>query len=121
MITLVCGTSCPQLITFKQVTEWHKKMEEARLQELRKARELVVQKEEIRYLKNLVEEQERTIRSLEEDIVQQNTVRAKLSCNYLYTRSQIHKVTNLCVIVFIISRQTLDEHIRVIYKRIIVV
>ncbi|XP_039988956.1 centrosomal protein of 290 kDa isoform X2 [Xiphias gladius] len=58
----------------QKVTEWHKKMEEARLQELRKARELVVQKEEIRYLKNLVEEQERTIRSLEEDIVQQNTL-----------------------------------------------
>uniref|UniRef100_A0A4W6BXZ7 Centrosomal protein 290 n=1 Tax=Lates calcarifer TaxID=8187 RepID=A0A4W6BXZ7_LATCA len=56
----------------QKVTEWHKKMEEARLQELRKGRELVVQKEEIRYLKSLVEEQERTIRSLEEDIVQQN-------------------------------------------------
>ncbi|XP_037307822.2 centrosomal protein of 290 kDa isoform X2 [Pungitius pungitius] len=58
----------------QKVTEWHKKMEEARLQELRKGRELVVQKEEIRYLKNLVEEQERTISSLEEDIVQQNTL-----------------------------------------------
>lgn len=49
-------------------------MEEARLQELRKGRELVVQKEEIRYLRSLVEEQERTLRTLEEDIVQQNTV-----------------------------------------------
>ncbi|KAM8891642.1 centrosomal protein of 290 kDa isoform 2-T2 [Spinachia spinachia] len=58
----------------QKVTEWHKKMEEARLQELRKGRELVVQKEEIRYLKNRVEEQERTICSLEEDIVQQNTL-----------------------------------------------
>ncbi|XP_044213452.1 centrosomal protein of 290 kDa isoform X1 [Thunnus albacares] len=58
----------------QKVTEWHKKMEEARLQELRKGRELVVQKEEIRYLKNLVSEQERTIQSLEEDIVQQNTI-----------------------------------------------
>lgn len=66
-----------------QVTEWHKKMEEARLQELRKGRELVVQKEEIRFLKKLVEEQERTIRSLEEDIVQQNTVRER-------------KLTDLC-------------------------
>ncbi|XP_044048401.1 centrosomal protein of 290 kDa isoform X5 [Siniperca chuatsi] len=56
----------------QKVTEWHKKMEEARLQELRKGRELSVQKEEIRYLKNLVEEQERTIRSLDEDIVHQN-------------------------------------------------
>ncbi|KAF3855243.1 hypothetical protein F7725_023298 [Dissostichus mawsoni] len=38
--------------------------------ELRKGRELAVQKEEIRYLKTLVEEQERNIRSLEEDVVQ---------------------------------------------------
>lgn len=53
-------------------------MEEARLQELRKGRELVVQKEEIKYLKNLVEEQERTVRSLEEELVQLNTVREKL-------------------------------------------
>ncbi|XP_068458715.1 centrosomal protein of 290 kDa [Clinocottus analis] len=58
----------------QKVTEWHKKMEDARLQELRKGRELVVQKEEIRYLKNLVEEQERTIRVLEEETVQQNTL-----------------------------------------------
>ncbi|XP_069574738.1 centrosomal protein of 290 kDa isoform X2 [Brachyistius frenatus] len=58
----------------QKVTEWHKKMEEARLQELRRGRELVVQREEIRYLKNLVEEQERSIRSLEEETVQQNTL-----------------------------------------------
>uniref|UniRef100_A0A3Q3L2Y2 Centrosomal protein 290 n=1 Tax=Labrus bergylta TaxID=56723 RepID=A0A3Q3L2Y2_9LABR len=56
----------------QKVIGWHKKMEEARLQELRKGRELVVQKEEIRYLKNLVMEQERTICSLEEDTVQKN-------------------------------------------------
>ncbi|KAI4825110.1 hypothetical protein KUCAC02_020808, partial [Chaenocephalus aceratus] len=56
----------------QKVTEWHKKMEDARLQELRKGRELAVQKEEIRYLKTLVEEQERNIRSLEEDVVQQH-------------------------------------------------
>lgn len=53
-------------------------MEETRLQELRKGRELVVQKEEIKYLRNLVKEQEQTIHSLEEDIVQQKTVREKL-------------------------------------------
>lgn len=50
-------------------------MEETRLQELRKARELVVQKEENQYLKNLVAEQEKSISSLERDIVQQNMVR----------------------------------------------
>ncbi|XP_054889777.1 centrosomal protein of 290 kDa isoform X2 [Poeciliopsis prolifica] len=57
-----------------KVMEWHKRMEEARLQELRKGRELVVQKEEISYLKKLVEEQDRTVRSLEEDIVQLNSL-----------------------------------------------
>lgn len=67
-------------------------MEEARLQELRKGRELVVQKEEIRYLKNLVEEQERNICSLEEDMVQQNMVREKLQthskvCQNTYTNT----------------------------------
>ncbi|XP_075945736.1 centrosomal protein of 290 kDa isoform X3 [Anarhichas minor] len=66
----------------QKVTEWHKKMEEARLQELRKGRELVVQKEEIRYLKNLVEEQERTVRSLEEDVVQQNTLQEEHQLAY---------------------------------------
>ncbi|XP_038142844.1 centrosomal protein of 290 kDa isoform X2 [Cyprinodon tularosa] len=58
----------------QKVTEWHKKMEEARLQELRKSRELVVQKEEIAFLKKLVEEQDRAICSLEEDIVQLNSL-----------------------------------------------
>ncbi|XP_043979926.1 centrosomal protein of 290 kDa isoform X2 [Gambusia affinis] len=57
-----------------KVMEWHKRMEEARLQELRKGRELVVQKEEISYLKKLVEEQDRTVRLLEEDIVQLNSL-----------------------------------------------
>lgn len=56
------------------MTEWHKRMEEAHLQELRKSRELVVQKEEITYLKKLLEEQEKTIKSLEEDIIQLNAV-----------------------------------------------
>lgn len=60
-----------------QVMEWHKKMEEIRLQELRNARELVAQKEENQYLKNLVAEQERNISSLEKDIVHQNMVRIK--------------------------------------------
>ncbi|XP_061772969.1 centrosomal protein of 290 kDa isoform X2 [Nerophis ophidion] len=58
----------------QKVTEWHKKMEEARLQELRKSREVEVQKGEMKYLKNLVEEQERTIHSLGENIVQLNMI-----------------------------------------------
>ncbi|XP_077423509.1 centrosomal protein of 290 kDa isoform X2 [Vanacampus margaritifer] len=58
----------------QKVREWHKRMEEAHLQELRKSREVTMQKEEIRYLKNLLEEQERNIHSLGEEIVQQNMI-----------------------------------------------
>lgn len=50
-------------------------MEETRIQELRKGRELTAQKEENQYLKNLVEEQERTICRLENQVVQQTMVR----------------------------------------------
>uniref|UniRef100_A0A8C7QS11 Centrosomal protein 290 n=1 Tax=Oncorhynchus mykiss TaxID=8022 RepID=A0A8C7QS11_ONCMY len=57
----------------QKVNEWHKKIEEVRLQELRRGRELGVQREEISYLRSLVAEQERTIRTLEEDSVQQHT------------------------------------------------
>lgn len=68
-------------------------MEETRLQELRKGRELAVQKEENQYLKNLVAEQERSICLLEKDIVQLNMVRGKmidmlrhfLKCRLKYT------------------------------------
>ncbi|XP_030637377.1 centrosomal protein of 290 kDa [Chanos chanos] len=58
----------------QKVSEWHKKLEEARLQELRRSRELGMQREEIRYLKNMVAEQERTISSLEEELVQQKNL-----------------------------------------------
>ncbi|XP_077373342.1 centrosomal protein of 290 kDa isoform X3 [Festucalex cinctus] len=58
----------------QKVREWHKRMEEAHLQELRKSREVTMQKEEIRYLKNLLDEQERNIHSLGEEIVQQNMI-----------------------------------------------
>ncbi|KAM9807665.1 centrosomal protein of 290 kDa [Neosynchiropus ocellatus] len=57
----------------QKVIEWHKKMEEARLQELRKSRELVFQNEELKHLKNRLEEQGKTIESLEEDLVLQTT------------------------------------------------
>ncbi|KAJ8395713.1 hypothetical protein AAFF_G00029500 [Aldrovandia affinis] len=56
----------------QKVSEWHKKMEDLRLQELRRGRELSILKEEIRYLRNAAAEQERTISGMEEDIVQQN-------------------------------------------------
>lgn len=49
-------------------------MEELRLQELRHTRELNSQKEEIKYLKSVISEQERTIGRLEEEAVRLNNV-----------------------------------------------
>ncbi|CAM5081764.1 unnamed protein product [Natator depressus] len=56
----------------QKVIEWHMKMEELRLQDLKVNRELVKQKEEMKYLNNIISEYERTISSLEEEIVQQS-------------------------------------------------
>ncbi|XP_056654587.1 centrosomal protein of 290 kDa isoform X3 [Monodelphis domestica] len=56
----------------QKVIDWHMKMEELRLQELKLNRELVKDKEEMKYLKNVISEYERTISNLEEEIVQQN-------------------------------------------------
>lgn len=54
--------------------EWHRKLEEVRLLEMRQSRELNTQREEIKYLKNIMAEQERTISGQEEELVQQNNV-----------------------------------------------
>ncbi|NXH56695.1 CE290 protein, partial [Rhabdornis inornatus] len=56
----------------QKVIEWHRKMEELHLQELKLSRELVKQKEEMKYLHNIISEYECTISNLEEEIVQQN-------------------------------------------------
>nr|KAF6494163.1 centrosomal protein 290 [Rousettus aegyptiacus] len=56
----------------QKVISWHVKIEELRLQELKLNRELVKDKEEIKYLNNIISEYEHTISSLEEEIVQQN-------------------------------------------------
>ncbi|KAM4882923.1 centrosomal protein of 290 kDa isoform 5-T5 [Thomomys bottae] len=56
----------------QKVISWHTKIEELRLQELKLNRELVKDKEEIKYLNNIISEYEHTINSLEEEIVQQN-------------------------------------------------
>uniref|UniRef100_A0A8B9QC68 Centrosomal protein 290 n=1 Tax=Apteryx owenii TaxID=8824 RepID=A0A8B9QC68_APTOW len=56
----------------QKVIEWHMKMEELHLQELKLNRELVKQKEEMKYLNNIISEYECTINNLEEEIVQQN-------------------------------------------------
>ncbi|XP_077066810.1 centrosomal protein of 290 kDa isoform X7 [Siphateles boraxobius] len=58
----------------QKVIEWHKKLEEARLLEMRQSRELNTQREEIKYFKNIMAEQERTISSQEEELVQQNNL-----------------------------------------------
>ncbi|CAL8260677.1 unnamed protein product [Merluccius merluccius] len=58
----------------QKVKEWHRRAEEVRLQELRQGRELAVQKEEIGYLKGLVEGQERSFRTLEEELVTERTL-----------------------------------------------
>nr|XP_020017923.1 centrosomal protein of 290 kDa-like [Castor canadensis] len=59
-------------MSYLQVVNWHMKIEELRLQELKLNRELVRDKEEIKYLNNIISEYEQTINSLEEEIVQQN-------------------------------------------------
>ncbi|CAO2581553.1 Centrosomal protein of 290 kDa [Lemmus lemmus] len=56
----------------QKVINWHVKIEELRLQELKLNRELVKSKEEIKYLSNIISEYEQTINSLEEEIVQQS-------------------------------------------------
>ncbi|NWU30643.1 CE290 protein, partial [Dyaphorophyia castanea] len=56
----------------QKVIEWHMKMEELHLQELKLSRELIKQKEEVKYLRNIISEYECTISNLEEEIVQQN-------------------------------------------------
>ncbi|XP_015262907.1 PREDICTED: centrosomal protein of 290 kDa [Gekko japonicus] len=56
----------------QKVIEWHMRIEELRLQELKLNRELAKQKEENKYLSNVISEYERTISNLEEEIVQQN-------------------------------------------------
>ncbi|XP_048357510.1 centrosomal protein of 290 kDa [Sphaerodactylus townsendi] len=56
----------------QKVIEWHVRIEELRLQELKLNRELTKQKEENKYLNNVISEYDRTINNLEEEIVQQN-------------------------------------------------
>ncbi|XP_075712918.1 centrosomal protein of 290 kDa [Rhinoderma darwinii] len=55
----------------QKVTEWHQKMEEIRLQDMKLTREFNQKKEEIKYLSNIISEQERTINNLEEELVHQ--------------------------------------------------
>ncbi|NXA50457.1 CE290 protein, partial [Nothocercus julius] len=56
----------------QKVIEWHMRMEELHLQELKLNRELAKHKEEMKFLNNIISEYECTINNLEEEIVQQN-------------------------------------------------
>ncbi|XP_072407908.1 centrosomal protein of 290 kDa isoform X2 [Chiloscyllium punctatum] len=56
----------------QKVIEWHKKIEELRLQDLKTNRCINKQKEEITYLNNVITDLEHTINNLEEETVQQN-------------------------------------------------
>ncbi|XP_049339916.1 centrosomal protein of 290 kDa isoform X6 [Astyanax mexicanus] len=75
----------------QKVSEWHKKLEEARLQELRKNRELGAQREEIRYLKNMIDEQERIISSLEEELVQQNNLQEERQLSWDHREVELER------------------------------
>uniref|UniRef100_A0A7N4UYN4 Centrosomal protein of 290kDa coiled-coil region domain-containing protein n=1 Tax=Sarcophilus harrisii TaxID=9305 RepID=A0A7N4UYN4_SARHA len=58
----------------QKVIGWHMKIQELHLQELKLNREFVKDKEEIKYLKNVISDYEHTISNLEEEIVQQNKI-----------------------------------------------
>lgn len=70
-------------------------MEEACLQTLRRDRELGMKKEEIRYLKNLVAEQEHTIQALEEDIVQQYTIQEERQLSWEQREVELERQLDL--------------------------
>jgi len=61
-----------------------------RLQELRQARELEVQREELGHLKGVVERQERSLGALEEELVTERTVR------HAHARARTH--THTCTL-----------------------
>ncbi|KAL0968641.1 hypothetical protein UPYG_G00269530 [Umbra pygmaea] len=79
----------------QKVTEWHKKIEDSRLQELRRTRELGVQTEEIRYLRSLVSEQERSIRAMEEESVQQQTVQEERQLSWDQREMELERQLDL--------------------------
>ncbi|GCB72618.1 hypothetical protein scyTo_0002097 [Scyliorhinus torazame] len=56
----------------QKVIEWHKKIEDLRLQDLKMNRCINRQNEELKYLNSLITEQEHTINNLEDETVQQN-------------------------------------------------
>ncbi|XP_048112318.1 centrosomal protein of 290 kDa [Alosa alosa] len=58
----------------QKVIEWHRKLEEARLLELKSNREVSIQREEIKYLKTVIEEQERSISALEDDHIKDSKI-----------------------------------------------
>ncbi|KAL2094036.1 hypothetical protein ACEWY4_011348 [Coilia grayii] len=61
----------------QKVMEWHKKLEAAQLLEMRLNREVAIQKKEITYLKNVIEEKEQSIGALEDDLIQESKLHHK--------------------------------------------
>ena len=77
---------CPSLCL--QVMGWHRRAEEVRLQDMRRGRELETQREEILYLKGRGEGRERALRTLEEELVTERTVR------HAHPHTQAHEHTH---------------------------
>ncbi|KAM6092127.1 centrosomal protein of 290 kDa [Theristicus caerulescens] len=80
----------------QKVIEWHMKMEELHLQELKLNRELVKQKEEMKYLRNIISEYERTINNLEEEIVQQNKFHEERQMAWDQREVELQRQLDLC-------------------------
>ncbi|XP_068256860.1 centrosomal protein of 290 kDa isoform X3 [Nyctibius grandis] len=78
------------------VIEWHMKMEELHLQELKLNRESVKQREEMKYLRNIISEYERTINNLEEEIVQQNKFHEERQMAWDQREVEIQRQLDLC-------------------------
>ncbi|KFQ26607.1 Centrosomal protein of 290 kDa, partial [Merops nubicus] len=80
----------------QKVIEWHMKMEELHLQELKLNRELVKQKEEVKYLHNIISEYECTINNLEEEIVQQNKFHEERQMAWDQREVELQRQLDLC-------------------------
>ncbi|NXQ83718.1 CE290 protein, partial [Nyctibius grandis] len=80
----------------QKVIEWHMKMEELHLQELKLNRESVKQREEMKYLRNIISEYERTINNLEEEIVQQNKFHEERQMAWDQREVEIQRQLDLC-------------------------
>ncbi|XP_009081161.1 PREDICTED: centrosomal protein of 290 kDa [Acanthisitta chloris] len=79
----------------QKVIEWHMKVEELHLKELKLNRELVKQKEEVKYLHNIISEYECRINNLEEEIVQQNKFHEERQMAWDQQEVELHRQLDL--------------------------